>query len=268
MANGRILISKPSGGVTTVTSVDGVENTTLILPESGTLLTSNNITESSIDTTTDRLLKVGDFGAGVAVYNASDTDLNNPRPAGKYVFINTALNLPTPHIYYVDVYRNAPLTGYNYQVAFCPQTGVMYRRSYNGTVWSTWAEICDTSEEGTFTPRIYGSTTAGVGTYSSQVGTYERLGNQIHFNIYLSTTAHTGTGTIRIDGLPYVPSLNYNAVTIGYISNFTFTGNVVAYADNTGVIYLTAHTSGAATPSGITMDTSFVLVLSGTYRIP
>ena len=39
MANGRFLMSKPSGGVTTVTSVDGVGNTNLVLPESGTVAT-------------------------------------------------------------------------------------------------------------------------------------------------------------------------------------------------------------------------------------
>lgn len=46
MANGRILISKPSGGVTTVTSVDGAGNTNLVLPESGTVATTADVNSS------------------------------------------------------------------------------------------------------------------------------------------------------------------------------------------------------------------------------
>lgn len=37
MANGKFLVGKPSGGVTTVTVADGASNTNLVLPESGTV---------------------------------------------------------------------------------------------------------------------------------------------------------------------------------------------------------------------------------------
>lgn len=47
MANGRFLIGKPSGGVTTVTSVDGAGNTNLVLPESGAVATTAGATETS-----------------------------------------------------------------------------------------------------------------------------------------------------------------------------------------------------------------------------
>ena len=39
MADGKFLIGKPAGGVTTVTMTDGVDNTNLVLPESGTVAT-------------------------------------------------------------------------------------------------------------------------------------------------------------------------------------------------------------------------------------
>ena len=39
MANGKFLIGKPAGGVTTVTMTDGASNTNLVLPESGTVAT-------------------------------------------------------------------------------------------------------------------------------------------------------------------------------------------------------------------------------------
>lgn len=47
MGNGRLLIGKPSGGVTTVTSVDGINNTEVVLPENGTLATTAGATETS-----------------------------------------------------------------------------------------------------------------------------------------------------------------------------------------------------------------------------
>lgn len=43
MADGKFLIGKPAGGITTVTVVDGVDNTNLILPASGTVATLGNI---------------------------------------------------------------------------------------------------------------------------------------------------------------------------------------------------------------------------------
>lgn len=43
MGDGKFLIGKPSGGVTTVTMTDGASNTNLALPESGTVATLSNI---------------------------------------------------------------------------------------------------------------------------------------------------------------------------------------------------------------------------------
>jgi hypothetical protein len=61
-------------------------------------------------------------------------------------------------------------------------------------------------EEGTFTPTIIGVTTAGTATYSVQVGTYTRIGNRVLFQVYVAWTLHTGTGNMRIAGLPFTPS--------------------------------------------------------------
>lgn len=58
-----------------------------------------------------------------------------------------------------------------------------------------------------FTPTIVGSTAAGTGTYSSQVGHYTRIGNMVTFTLQLVWSAHTGTGNLRVAGLPFT-SLN------------------------------------------------------------
>jgi hypothetical protein len=54
-----------------------------------------------------------------------------------------------------------------------------------------------------FTPTVVGTTTAGTGTYSSQVGHYTRMGNMVTFTLQLVWSAHTGTGNLRVSGLPF-----------------------------------------------------------------
>lgn len=89
--------------------------------------------------------------------------------------------------------------------------------------------------EGTFTPVVKGSTTAGTGTYTAQQGFYTRIGNRCWFNLNLVWTATTGTGNMQIGGLP-------------------FTANA-ATGNNAAVVY---HTASATVPS-----TSLLYVLAG-----
>ena len=48
MADGKFLIGKPLGGVTTVTMTDGASNTNLVLPESGTVATQAYVDDLKI----------------------------------------------------------------------------------------------------------------------------------------------------------------------------------------------------------------------------
>ena len=63
MADGKFLVGKPSGGVTTVTVTDGATNTNLILPESGTVSgVTTAVTDNAIaryDGTTGKLQNSG-----------------------------------------------------------------------------------------------------------------------------------------------------------------------------------------------------------------
>lgn len=47
MAAGKINLQKASGGITAITGVDGIGNTELLLPESGTVATTARATETS-----------------------------------------------------------------------------------------------------------------------------------------------------------------------------------------------------------------------------
>ena len=65
------------------------------------------------------------------------------------------------------------------------------------------ANTFDDYEEGTFTPTIVGGSSAGTGTYVTQIGRYTKFGNLVTYSINLDWSAHTGTGTIAIGGLPF-----------------------------------------------------------------
>ena len=64
----------------------------------------------------------------------------------------------------------------------------------------------DDYREGTFTPVIAGATTPGSNSYSSQVGSYTKIGNKVFFHICLVMTAKDAAmaGTVRITGLPFL----------------------------------------------------------------
>ena len=87
----------------------------------------------------------------------------------------------------------------------------------------------DDYEEGTWTPTILGSSTAGAGTYSAQGGLYTKTGNTVVVQFVVSWTAHTGTGNLLIGGLPFtVTGLGSStAWATGYATNLTITGTLL-----------------------------------------
>jgi hypothetical protein len=134
------------------------------------------------------------------------------------------------------------------------------------------ANALDDYEEGTFTPSIVGTSTAGTATYvaNGRVGRYTKIGNRVFFDLYLSWTAHTGTGNLEINGLPFTvqntTNLNRNYTAI-------FSG-VALTAGNIGAAYTAPGSDGIALrqmPTGggsvavIPMDTSAQISISGCF---
>jgi len=69
---------------------------------------------------------------------------------------------------------------------------------------NTSSNLLDDYEEGTFTPTIIASVSNPTVTYSVQAGRYTKIGNRVHIDIYIVTSAYTaGTGSFRISGLPF-----------------------------------------------------------------
>jgi hypothetical protein len=78
-------------------------------------------------------------------------------------------------------------------------------------------------EEGTWTPVLVGSTTAGTATFvSGPVGTYTKIGNQVTVTFNWNISAHTGAGALRVTGLPFALGAG---VGVGSVmdGNYTYT---------------------------------------------
>jgi hypothetical protein len=76
------------------------------------------------------------------------------------------------------------------------------------------------SEKGTWTPTIFGATTAGSTTYTQQDGAYARENNVVTVSFEVAWSAASGTGNVRLGGLPFISSADNFGVEI------VFTGTV------------------------------------------
>ena len=95
------------------------------------------------------------------------------------------------------------------------------------------SELLDDYEEGTFTPTATGATTAGTTTYTTQEGIYTKIGRQVTIAVGIRYTAATGTGLLKIGGLPYLATTS---------QTYGFQGAVEVSGLNwSGGTYLVAH---------------------------
>ena len=128
----------------------------------------------------------------------------------------------------------------------------------------------------TFNPVVGGNTTLGSGTYTAQKGRYIQNGNIVHFEIQVSWSAHTGSGTQMYVSLPKAVVKNI----VQYIPVFgTSTGITLSSGEqlvpliNTdqtafgiaGAIQLYKSSAGSLSP--LALASSGDLYISGTYCV-
>ncbi len=133
------------------------------------------------------------------------------------------------------------------------------------------ANHLDDYEEGTFTPVVYGTTSNGTGTYTHQRGSYVKIGNLVNVQIHLGWSAHTGTGDMRVSGLPFNTenylTYGYSGPNIHYASGLTFTRTQVGgyLAGSSDILVFSQFDSGVV--SGVPMDSAVTeLIITATYR--
>jgi len=131
------------------------------------------------------------------------------------------------------------------------------------------ANKLDDYEEGTFTPTVEGAVAAGSGTYSVQQGKYTKIGDTVHFQIYLTWSAHTGSGAMQIHGLPFTTAGSNTRVPFVFHAEKLNTGSSFVSAlsaPSDTFIIIQQYNSDAAT-SNVNIDTDVgPMFISGTYK--
>jgi hypothetical protein len=130
---------------------------------------------------------------------------------------------------------------------------------------STDANTLDDYEEGTFTPTAVGSTTAGTGTYGTQTGVYTKIGRFVHAYIEIIWSAHTGTGNLRISGLPFGGATQTEIANM-FANGLTYTGTHLQPFLVGTEIWLNQTSSGAG-DTYIPMDTNCQLGFTIVYYV-
>lgn len=151
-----------------------------------------------------------------------------------------------------------------------PATGLQFPATQ---VPSADVNTLDDYEEGTFSPLIAGSTSAGTATYTHQVGWYTKIGNRVFFDIRVTWTGATGTGELRVAGLPFpatTASLYRSSVSVGYSTGVTIPAGATLAAQvalSTSYVDILATPAGGGTSAPAPVASAGQLVLSGSYRV-
>lgn len=133
------------------------------------------------------------------------------------------------------------------------------------------ANTLDDYEEGTFTPTVKGTVSAGSGTYSAQEGRYTKIGDVVYFKLLLSWSASTGTGNLSFGGLPFNAASDTGRAVVSIVAS-----NVTLTASNTIVALKTALNNdisaeqmpvGGGSLSAVALDTAGTALITGEYWV-
>ncbi len=149
-------------------------------------------------------------------------------------------------------------------------TGIKFSGSVPAGV-TAGSRIFDDYVEGTFVPVVKGTTSAGTATYSTQVGRFTKIGNRVLFDINLAWSGHTGTGNLRIGGLPYTPKSSvFTSCSIGEFTDIGLTAGTYASAsvrDDASEIQFLELLVGGGALGVVAMDAAGGIKVSGAYEI-
>ena len=135
---------------------------------------------------------------------------------------------------------------------------------------STDANTLDDYEEGTWSPTIEGSSVAGTATYSTRNGRYTKTGRMVQFECYVVYNSGTGTGTLKITGLPFAAAGTTFPPVSCVIENITFTASnyLCPYVQNGDTyILMVSNPTGGGARNGVSYDAAGEIAIAGTYSV-
>ena len=132
------------------------------------------------------------------------------------------------------------------------------------------SQLLNWYEEGTFTPTVQGTTTAGTATYDFRIARYTRIGRMVQIEIAMQWNSGTGTGNLIIAGLPYTNGANYTSLAIGRTDTLALTaGNIAtAYVEaNASYVVIRQYPTGGGNDNAVPYDAAALIFVAGCYSV-
>ena len=132
------------------------------------------------------------------------------------------------------------------------------------------ANYLDDYEEGVWTPTVEGATTAGSCTYTLRAAIYVKTGSLVTVYGRVSFSGHTGTGQLRVTGVPFVNNGGTDApASVGYWNYGVLNSgyNVAPMIQNSAsyiAYWQYASNGGSGTPISVSGGGTFTF--GATYR--
>lgn len=145
--------------------------------------------------------------------------------------------------------------------------GSRYTLADGSLAFGSGTEGISAYTEASFTPTVYGASTAGTGTYTSQIGRYTRIGNTVFFRLYIVWTAHTGTGSLRLTLPVASANLGMNQEASVTASDLTYTGQLRAQVRNNEAAISLYEQVSNTTLATTAIDGTGTLWISGQYQV-
>lgn len=223
-------------------------------------------------------------GRGIGIYTVDGLDVVSNRfvnvgksdgSLGQALLFNTGTSTNVRHIN--NTYENLGNTTIPVAQAghtFTPTSGINRGNSYLNCSGNVIQAAQNDEAEQSYTPILYGNTTAGTGVYTTQLGRWTQNGKWVTFRAELTTTSHDGSGIVTVS----LPTLADTAVAIETVVTAQAVGaGVTAQGIAVGRIYnvvgggvagcrLNAATANAAVQ--FAAGGVMTVRVSGTYRLP
>lgn len=132
------------------------------------------------------------------------------------------------------------------------------------------SQLLNWYEEGTFVPSITGSSSAGTVTLNTYICTYTRIGRLVNVQMLVQWSSGTGTGNLRIGGLPFTVDANsaYTPALTGYSTLTVPAGESLYARAEPNTTYLRCYSiTNAGSTTDLAYQASGYVVLQCTYQV-
>jgi hypothetical protein len=127
----------------------------------------------------------------------------------------------------------------------------------------------DDYEEGLWTPTVEGTSTAGTATYTLRTGKYTKVGNLVYISIELTWSSGTGTGSLKLTGLPFAPT-NFGSLALAYADGLALTAGTYCtlHVHTNNNIFLVQNVVGGGVVTNVAYDAAVTqFYASGSYLV-